>query len=310
LVVDDGSTDDTPERVKKYGSRIEYCYKTNGGQASALNLGIAKSRGEIIALLDADDLFLPGKLARIADAFQKDPTLGMVYHRLQEWHMQTDLRRDWDFVPVSGDIHTVPDEFHSYVPQPTSSVSFRRTSLNPLLPIPEEIRMLADCYIVALIPFVSPILAIPEVLAVYRIHGTNSYSTDEGQTPIAATKKRLQMWQIVIEAMHKWLANNGYSDKQPPMRSFLARWSLLGLQEAQFQIDPPGRLRFFLFLIKQNFAYRYLQTWKLTLFNYVYALSALILGYSRADRFYKSRETTMNRMQQAIKRLRPARHPE
>src|SRR5229473_6986834 len=72
LVVDDGSTDDTSERIKKYGSRIEYFYKPNGGQASALNFGIAKARGEIVTLLDADDFFLPGKLARVVEAFQRD----------------------------------------------------------------------------------------------------------------------------------------------------------------------------------------------------------------------------------------------
>src|SRR5271170_5646108 len=64
IVVDDGSTDDTAERVGKYGSKIQYFHKSNGGQASALNLGFAKARGEIVVLLDADDLFLPGKLAR------------------------------------------------------------------------------------------------------------------------------------------------------------------------------------------------------------------------------------------------------
>src|SRR6266404_4268062 len=63
IVVDDGSTDDTAERVKRYGTRIEYLRKANGGQASALNAGFAKARGEIISLLDADDYFLPGKLA-------------------------------------------------------------------------------------------------------------------------------------------------------------------------------------------------------------------------------------------------------
>src|SRR6266436_367397 len=47
LVVDDGSIDDTRDRVKKYGSRVEYFYKPNGGQASALNFGFAHARGEI-----------------------------------------------------------------------------------------------------------------------------------------------------------------------------------------------------------------------------------------------------------------------
>src|SRR6266436_4803621 len=80
VVVDDGSTDDTAERIKKYGSRIRYFYKSNGGQASAFNLGFAKARGEIIALLDADDYWLPGKLGRIVAEFESQPEAGLVYH--------------------------------------------------------------------------------------------------------------------------------------------------------------------------------------------------------------------------------------
>src|SRR3989304_6126424 len=62
IVVDDGSTDATPERVRKYGSRIRYLRKSNGGQASAFNFAIPQARGEIIAFLDADDWWAPGKL--------------------------------------------------------------------------------------------------------------------------------------------------------------------------------------------------------------------------------------------------------
>src|SRR5258708_14813558 len=75
LVIDDGSTDETAERVRKDGSRVRYFYQANGGQAVALNAGFANAPGEIIALLDADDFFLPGKLARIANAFSADPAL-------------------------------------------------------------------------------------------------------------------------------------------------------------------------------------------------------------------------------------------
>ena len=58
IVVDDGSTDNTAERLKKYQDRIRYFYKTNGGQASAFNLGLSHAQGEFVALLDADDYFL------------------------------------------------------------------------------------------------------------------------------------------------------------------------------------------------------------------------------------------------------------
>src|SRR5215475_12385935 len=59
LVVDDGSTDDTPERLCKFEGHIQHLRKPNGGQASAFNLGFARAQVEIIALLDADDVWLP-----------------------------------------------------------------------------------------------------------------------------------------------------------------------------------------------------------------------------------------------------------
>jgi glycosyltransferase involved in cell wall biosynthesis len=152
VVVDDGSTDDTAERVKKYGGRVEYYRKANGGQASALNFGIAEARGEILALLDADDLFLPGKLARVAEAFAGNPALGMVYHRMEEWHVGSGERPGWgDFYAVSGDAREESEKFVRYVPQPTSCITFRRSALERMLPIPEEITM------VALIPFQAPV---------------------------------------------------------------------------------------------------------------------------------------------------------
>lgn len=280
LVVDDGSTDDTSSRVKKYGSRIEYFYKPNGGQASALNFGISKARGVILALLDADDFFMPGKLARVAEAFRQDPTLGMVYHRLWEWHMQSDERFEYrHFSPVSGDIHKVPDQFLSYVTQPTSCITFRRTSLNRLLPIPECIHMLADCYLVALIPFVSPILAIPEFLAIYRIHGRNCYYAEERQMPVDAVKSRLQTWQILIDAIREWLAHNGYTRKHPLVRALLDRWSLY--QESRhFIVTPPGRLRFFRYLQAYHSYHRPNMTWRFRVVSKVNALGSLIVGYN------------------------------
>src|SRR5712692_3956929 len=64
LDVDDGSTDDTQERLEKFGESIRYLLKPNGGQASAFNFGFEYARGEVIALLDADDVWLPDKLGR------------------------------------------------------------------------------------------------------------------------------------------------------------------------------------------------------------------------------------------------------
>lgn len=62
IVVDDGSKDDTLELLKGYGDRIRVISQANGGPAAARNRGIAVSRGELVAFLDSDDIWLPEKI--------------------------------------------------------------------------------------------------------------------------------------------------------------------------------------------------------------------------------------------------------
>ena len=78
LVVDDGSTDRTPEIVKKFAPQVRYLRKENGGQASAFNFGIPEARGEVIAFLDGDDWWKPAKVAEVMETFEKNPWAGVV----------------------------------------------------------------------------------------------------------------------------------------------------------------------------------------------------------------------------------------
>jgi len=82
VVVDDGSTDDTEERIRRdYGAdpRIRYVHKENGGPASARNVGFAHARGEYVALLDSDDTWHPWKLDLQVRAMERHPELGMTW---------------------------------------------------------------------------------------------------------------------------------------------------------------------------------------------------------------------------------------
>jgi len=75
IVVDDGSTDETPQLLREYGSSIRMLRQENRGVSAARNAGIAASRGELIAFLDSDDAWLPGKLARQVEFFRQNPEI-------------------------------------------------------------------------------------------------------------------------------------------------------------------------------------------------------------------------------------------
>jgi glycosyltransferase involved in cell wall biosynthesis len=78
IVVDDGSTDDTRDRLARYGDRIRYVYQENQGLSTARNTGIRAAAGNFIAFLDADDAFHPRKLEIQMGLFASNPALGLV----------------------------------------------------------------------------------------------------------------------------------------------------------------------------------------------------------------------------------------
>jgi glycosyltransferase involved in cell wall biosynthesis len=81
LVVDDGSTDGTREFLEeRYRERpVLYLRQENRGSSAARNTGIRNARGELLAFLDSDDLWLPGKLGLQVPLFDKNPSVGLVF---------------------------------------------------------------------------------------------------------------------------------------------------------------------------------------------------------------------------------------
>lgn len=79
LVVDDGSTDQSSEVLRRYEGRLRVIRQARGGVAAARNRGAQESRGELLAFLDADDRWLPQKLQRQLERLRHDPALGLVH---------------------------------------------------------------------------------------------------------------------------------------------------------------------------------------------------------------------------------------
>lgn len=75
IIVDDGSTDDTPSVLKRYSDRIRIVSQRNAGPAVARNRGAQMARGELIAFQDSDDLWKPEKLARQVQMLQAEPSV-------------------------------------------------------------------------------------------------------------------------------------------------------------------------------------------------------------------------------------------
>jgi glycosyltransferase involved in cell wall biosynthesis len=287
LVVDDGSRDDTRERVSKYADRVQYLYKPNGGQASAFNFGIERARGEFVALLDADDYWLPTKLNTVVNAFQNGVDVGLVYHRFQEFRMESNEWRVGDFNAMSGFVPADKKSMLLYTACQTSGLTFRTELVRKLLPLDERMIISADAVLAALIIFLGPVMAIDEPLAVYRIHGANLYFHGAKGVDPARQSRRIEMLRVVLEEMDKWLAAHGYDLQQPEILAFRRRWRSLYDSE-KFALHAPGRLRFFKYLRRTTKNMSPCLNPRIRIVNWINTFGSLFVGYenySNLDRW-------------------------
>jgi glycosyltransferase involved in cell wall biosynthesis len=284
LVVDDGSTDDTAARLRKFGSAIRYLYKSNGGQASAFNYGFANARGEVIALLDADDVWLPEKLSRLREVFEQNPDAGMIYHRLYWWDGANENQADRCFIPISG---RVPESRGALLQCPiasTSCLAFQHRALEKLLPVPEALRSQADAFLAALIIFIAPIIAVENYLGKYRLHATNLFQAAAARPSPAQIEHRMAMRAALLSEIQKWLLRSGHDLRSADLRAYLLQWKKAQEQDG-FALQSPGRWRYFRHLFGYPWTYGEIMTPRHRVYSYMKACAALVLGYHHLHLF-------------------------
>jgi glycosyltransferase involved in cell wall biosynthesis len=280
LVVDDGSTDDTEERLRKFGDAICYLRKPNGGQASAFNFGFARARGEVIALLDADDVWLPGKLSGVCEAFERNAEVGLVYHRFIELDGTSQTQKESDYSLLSGHLLPSRKQLLSYAIYPTSALAFRMAALRRLLPVPAELLFQADAYLAGLIVFVADVAALRAPLAVYRIHGKNLFGGPGTDAPKTKLERRMKTRKAVHDRIAEWLSSNSYDTQSEPISSYLAQWEFAQACD-RFQIEEPDRWTYFRHLWREARTYGELRSPRHRLATYANALAGLVGGYQR-----------------------------
>lgn len=185
LVVDDGSTDNTPEIIQKFVPRVRLLRKVNNGQASAFNTGIPEARGEIVAFLDGDDWWASGKLTAVVEAFASNASVGLVGHGVTQVHPDGRQRTE-----VPREVYrfriTSPEEAKRFRMRRgffgTSRMTYRKEILLRVGCIPEAIRFEADEYLFTLAGLFADVMILRESFTFYRLHGGNLFqfaSTDD-----------------------------------------------------------------------------------------------------------------------------------
>jgi glycosyltransferase involved in cell wall biosynthesis len=175
VVVDDGSSDDSRDIIASYGARLRSVLKENGGQASCFNAGFAAASGDVVMLLDADDMFLPGKLGKVAEIFER---LGVdwCFDRVTTDHEAT----------TPGEVAMTPIDKRSSmrrgvfptIPVPTSGLSFRSALLAQILPMPLASGVvLSDNYLKFAAAYLGRGAMIETPLTFQRLHESNRYTS-------------------------------------------------------------------------------------------------------------------------------------
>lgn len=252
IVVDDGSTDDTRAVLETYGDRIRIEGKPNGGLSSARNAGIAAATGRYVAFLDADDGWLPGKLARQVELMTAHPEL--VFCSTAARIESPDGEHLGDWACGSSTLPTLEAIFatNAHVAGSGSAVLARRDAFARVGGFDERLRSLEDIDMWMRLAAIGPYACVDEPLAVIlKRPGSMSGNLDVMRGAAIAVMRKNR--RLLPREMQGAFWRHAYAG----MLSDFAKWAWRSGQRRQavgdalngLRLSPLGRGRLMLGLL-------------------------------------------------------------
>jgi glycosyltransferase involved in cell wall biosynthesis len=169
IVVDDGSTDDSPARLARFGSRIAVIRQEHRGPALARNAGIRASRGEWIGFLDSDDLWMPEKISRCMAALEGARDAGVAYTAVRIHELDTGRKYPLPQYTMSGNLARAL--FLECKGVNTSTLVVSRAALDKVGIFDEAFFRAQDWDLMVRLAEHYDYVHVPEILTERRLHG-------------------------------------------------------------------------------------------------------------------------------------------
>jgi glycosyltransferase involved in cell wall biosynthesis len=191
LLIDDGSTDNTAEVVAPYreqlGEKLKYIYQPNAGLPAARNTAIRNSSAELLALLDADDLWLPSRLAETVKCFEGCPRVGLAYGLISRIDADGKLLDTFGGNLTHAEGQIAPYIYTREVQLPCPTMTFRRSCVDEVGLFDETMRATEDRDMWLRIALRYEVALAPKVIALYRM-SQGSMSADLDRMEAAQTR--------------------------------------------------------------------------------------------------------------------------
>lgn len=197
IVVDDGSSDGTLAELERYGDRIRLVRQANLGHLAAYSRGLAEADGDLIALLDGDDVWPPERLSSHAAALAASPSAGLAYGDMELIGPHDELLHPSYFAlyglrPPSGRILGALLS-RNYVG--TGPLTVRGALKSRFWPIPEWARA-QDWWIAYRVAEVADVLYVPGVATRYRRHDANLSHGEERRLALRRRELPFRRWML------------------------------------------------------------------------------------------------------------------